>query len=172
MNAAPQTSSSTVTPSQRELGEKLIRGNITPAQFLGLSQERMYEMATLGHRLMAEGQFQPALDIFKGLVAASPYDSVFHCNLAALYVELQRFPEALVEYTQALQLNVANVDALVGRSELLLREEKVAEALQDIQAALQLDPEARRESTQWARATLMMLQKMADAAEATEGKQP
>jgi tetratricopeptide (TPR) repeat protein len=172
MNEALQTSLDLSTPGQLEAGQQLIRGEITPAQFLGLSQKRLYEMATLGHNLMAEGQLEGALDIFKGLVAASPYDSVFHLNLAATYTQLQRFPEAMEEYTRALQLNVANVDALVGRSELLLREGKVTEALQDLQLALQLDPEARRETTQRAHATLSVLQSMADEAEKAQAAQP
>jgi tetratricopeptide (TPR) repeat protein len=76
------------------------------------------------------------------------------------------------EFTQALQLNVANVDALVGRSELLLREGKVAEALRDLEAALRLDPEAQLESTQRGRATLLVLQAMADEAEKAPGGKP
>lgn len=164
MNPTPQTS--------HELGERLIRGQITPAQYLGLSQKRLYEIAALGHEQLMESRPQAALDIFKGLVAASPYDSVFHCNLAAAYAQLQRFPEAMEEFTQALQLNVANVDALVGRSELFLREGQLAEALQDLKAALQLDPEAERESTQRARATLTVLQNLADEAEMAPGHQP
>lgn len=172
MNPTSQTPNAAPTPNPAEWGDRLIRGQITPAQYLGLSQKRLYDIATLGHNLLTEGKLQPALDIFKGLVAASPYDSVFHCNLAATYAQLQRFPEAMEEFTQALQLNIANVDALVGRSELLLREGKVAEGLQDLESALRLDPEAQRESTQRGRATLQVLQAMADEAERAQGSQP
>jgi tetratricopeptide (TPR) repeat protein len=169
MNAPLQTSTHTLSSSQQEQGEQLLRGNITPGQFLGLTPERLYEFATLGHHLLMEGNPQAALVMFKGLVAASPYDSVFHGNLAATYAQLERFPEAMEAFTTALRFNLANVDALVGRSELLLREGKVAEALQDLEAALGLDPQAERESTQRARATLMLLGKMADTAEDGEG---
>ena len=172
MNPTPQTPHTAPAPTSAEWGERLIRGQITPAQYLGLSDERLYEIATLGHNQLSEGKFQAALDIFKGLVAASPYDSVFHCNLASTYAQLQRFPEAMEEFTQALQLNVANVDALVGRSELLLREGKVAEALRDLEAALRLDPDAQLESTQRGRATLLVLQAMADEAEKAPGGKP
>ncbi len=163
MNELPQPSHHPLAPSQQELGEKLLRGNITPAQYLGISPQRLYEFATLGHRLLRDGNLQAALTLFKGLVAASPCDSVFHCNLAAAYAQLERFPEAMEAYTQALRFNLANVDALVGRSELLLRQGQVAEALQDLEGALRLDPQAERESTQRARATLLLLGKMADA---------
>jgi tetratricopeptide (TPR) repeat protein len=159
-------------PSHTEMGQRLISGDITPAQFLGISQEQLYEIATLGHNMMSQGQLQQAMDIFKGLVAASPYDSVFHCNLAAVHAQEQRYAEAMEEYTQALELNLANVDALVGRSELYLREGKVAEALADIKAALELDPQAQQETAQRARATLMVLQKMAEDEELAQAAKP
>ena len=176
MNSSPRPpESGTPSPSSlssTELGERLILGELTAAQYLGFSQQRLYEIATIGHTLLNEGKLPAALDIFKGLVAASPYDSVFHCNLAAAYVQLQRLPEAMSEYTQALELNVANVDALVGRSELLLRAGKVGEALHDIQLALEFDPNLQRETTQRARANLLLLQAMADTVEAPPSARP
>ncbi|WNG62964.1 tetratricopeptide repeat protein [Archangium gephyra] len=123
----------------------------------------LYQIATRGHEMLKTGKFQDALDIFKGLVAASPYDSVFHCNLGSTYAHLEKYAEAKDEYTRALELNIGNVDALVGRSELLLREGNVNGAVQDIQSALKLDPEAKRENTKRARATLTMLQKAGKA---------
>lgn len=151
-----------------ELAERLIAGEITPAEFLGLTQQSLYGIATVGYEMLKTGRFQHALDIFQGLVAASPYDSVFHTNLAATYAGLERYDEAKASYTDALRYNIANVDALVGRSELYLRENKIPEALQDLQAALKLDPEAQRDTTKRARVTLMVLKKMADEASAAK----
>lgn len=168
MTETPRTTGNPTPPRQDELAERLIAGDMTLAQFLGLSQERLYEIATLGHRLLTQGQPQQAIVLFTGLVAASPYDSVFHCNLASAYVQVERYSDAMEEYTQALHLNIANVDALALRSELFLREGKVAEALSDIQAALRLDPQASRETTQRARTVLTLLNKMAETVEAAE----
>ncbi len=146
----------------KEAAEKLFLGEVTPGEFLGLSQERLYKIAMMGYEMFKSGQLQGALDIFEGLVAAAPYDSVFHCHLAATYARLERFPDAMSEYNRSLELNIANIDALVGRGELYLRESKVAEAVKDIQRALELDPHAQRETTKRARATLMVLHKMAE----------
>jgi Flp pilus assembly protein TadD len=147
-----------------ELAEKLFLGEITPAEFLGFSTESLYKVATLGYDMVKSGNLQGALDIFEGLVAASPYDSVFHCHLASVYARLERFDEAKAEYTRSLELNIANVDSLVGRGELYLRESKLAEALKDIQRALELDPQASRDTTKRARSTLTLLGKMAEEA--------
>jgi tetratricopeptide (TPR) repeat protein len=157
----PQKPASNTRVISEELGERLVVGEITPAEFLGLSQEMLYEIAKRGHEMLKTGKLQDALDIFKGLVAASPYDSVFHCNLASTYAHLEKFDEAKDEYTRALELNIGNVDALVGRSELFLREGNVPKALEDIQAALKYDPEAKRENTKRARATLTILKEAA-----------
>ncbi len=161
MSNTPQNPAATTRVISEDLGERLIVGEITPAEFLGLSQEMLYEIATRGHEMLKTGKLQDALDIFKGLVAAAPYDSVFHCNLASTYAHLEKYDEAKDEYTRALELNIGNVDALVGRSELFLREGNVPKALEDIQAALKYDPEAKRENTKRARATLTILQKEA-----------
>jgi Flp pilus assembly protein TadD len=156
-NAEPKTRE--IPP---EVAEKLILGEITPGEFLGMSTENLYKLAAMGHELFKSGQIQGALEIFEGLTAAAPYDSVFHTHLAATYARLERFDEAKDTYTRALELNIGNVDALVGRGELYLRESKLPEALKDIQRALELDPQAARDTTKRARASLLVLQKMAE----------
>lgn len=145
-----------------DLAEKLFIGEITPGEFLGMSTESLYKLATVGHEMLKTGQLQAALDIFEGLVSASPYDSVFHCHLAATYARLERLEEARESYTQALNYNIANVDAMVGRGEIYLRLNNIPEALNDLQAALKADPQAQRDSTKRARTMLAMLQKMAE----------
>jgi len=71
-----------------EVAEKLFLGEITPAEFLGMSNENLYKLAAMGHDLFKSDQIQGALEIFEGLTAASPYDSVFHTHLAATYARL------------------------------------------------------------------------------------
>lgn len=161
MTTSPQKPESTTLAIPPEAGEKLVLGEITPAEFLGIPRERLYEIAARGHDLLVTGKLKDALEIFKGLVAASPHDSVFHCNLASVYTHLEQYPEAMESYTRALELNIGNIDALVGRSELFLREEKVTEALKDIKAVLKYDPEGKRENSKRARATLAALQSAA-----------
>lgn len=167
MSDKPQEKAATKRVLSSEDVEKLALGEITPAQFLGMSKDELYKLATLGHEMFKSGQIQGSLEIFEGLVAASPYDSVFHCHLAASYARMERFEEAKKSYTRSLELNIANVDALVGRGELYLRESKLPEALKDIQQALKLDPQATRDTTKRARATLLALQRMAESEEGT-----
>lgn len=147
-----------------ELAAKLIGGQITLAEFTGLSRETLYEIAQIGYRMLNSGKLEQAREIYRGLVAADPYDSVFHCHLAAAHHRLGDLDEALKEYTQALQFNYANADALVGRGELYLHQERLPEAVNDLRKATELDPLAEKPATVRARAILLALNEAANKA--------
>jgi tetratricopeptide (TPR) repeat protein len=157
----------------KELGERLIRGEMTVGEFLGLSPTALYAIANVGYQMLTTGKLEAALTIYKGLVQASPFDSVFHCHLGATLYAMGEHEEAIESYTKALQFNRQNADALAGRGELFLRMNKVTEGLADLKAAIEADPEAKRASTLRARATLGMLKKAAEqqrAEQANAGK--
>ena len=148
------------------LTEELIRGEVTLGQFLGMSNERLYKYAATGHQMLQAGRTKVALQIFEGLVAASPHDTVFRAQLGAAYMTVDRVDDAFDEYDQALRFNSSNVDALVGRGEIHLRRGKVPEGLKDLSKAIEYDPGLRRKSTQRARGTLLALKKQAEQAKA------
>lgn len=152
------------TQLEQEAAEKMIRGEITLGQFLGMSRKALYDFANTGHQLLQAGSTQQALQIFKGLVAADPYDSVFHCQLAATYMTLEQFDEAFEEFEQSLRFNPGNVDALVGRGEIHLRRGNVPAGLADFTQATQRDPELKHRSTQRARSMLIVLSQQAQSA--------
>lgn len=149
------------------IGEAVIRGEITLAQFLNLSNEDLYKWANSAYQLLQAGSTQQALAIYQGLVAASPMDAVFHAQLAAAYMTLERFDEAFDEFTMALRFNEGHVDALVGRGEVYLRRGQVPEALADLSAAIQKDPGLKRAATRRAHATLLALKQQAEQAKKT-----
>ena len=152
----------------QELGERLLRGDITVGEFFGLSQRSLYGIANIGHQMLTSHNFEGARDIFEGLVAAAPYDSVFRTHLGAVYANLERYDEALEQYTKAINFNYANSDALAGRGELLLRAKRLPEAVQDLQAAVKYDPSSQKASTPRARTILTLLAKAAEEARTAE----
>jgi len=145
-----------------ELAERLVKGEITLGEFFGLSPNVLYGIAKIAYQLLNTGRVDAALDIYKGLVAASPYDSVFHCHLAACYYTRENYDLAMKHFERSLEINLSNVDALVGRGELYLRKGMIPEALGDWKKAIDLDPEAKRASSKRARSNIMMLKEMAD----------
>jgi len=144
------------------VAEAVIRGELTLGQFLGISDEQLYGWANKAHQLLQAGSTSQALQIFKGLVVASPTNAVFHAQLAATYMTLERFDEAFEEFQLALQFNDGHVDALVGRGEIHLRRGHVPEALADLSKAIQRDPGLNRRATQRAHATLRTLKQQAE----------
>ena len=140
-----------------ELGEKLINGEMTLGEFVGLSESAQYAIANLAFQSLDAGRPEKALPLYEGLVAASPNDSVFHCHLAATHYALNNLDKAFEHYDSAIRLNKANADALAGRGELYLQRQEVLKAAADFKAALEADPQGLRLSTLRARTALSML---------------
>ncbi|HKE59238.1 MAG TPA: hypothetical protein VKB46_21160 [Pyrinomonadaceae bacterium] len=137
---------------------KLARGEIILAEVLGLDRDSLYEIAHLGFSLFSSGKLREAKQIYAGLVAADPYDSVFHCHLGAVHHRLHETEAAYQQYTEALKFNCANVDALVGRGELQLEGNQLGGAVADLKRAIEIDPSLTRPSLVRARALLQAIQ--------------
>jgi tetratricopeptide (TPR) repeat protein len=139
------------------LAARLVGGQINLAEFVGLRRATLYAIAGVAYQMLNSGRVEQARQIYRGLVAADPYDSVFRCHLAAAHQRLGELDEAVGEYTAALRFNYANVDALAGRSEILLQRGRINEAVQDLRAVLTHDPQGTRATTLRARAILQAL---------------
>lgn len=148
---------------QREWAAKLANGEITLAEYVGLSKKELYVIANQAYQLLQSGRLEEARDIYKGLVAADPYDSVFHCHLGAAQLRLGDEDEALKQFDLALQYNIANIDALAARGEIYLNRGKINEAVADLGKAIELDAEGKRASTVRARAALTSLREQLTA---------
>lgn len=135
----------------------LVQGGMTIAEMVGLSTTDLYEIARRAHTMLKAGQVDDAERIYRGLVVASPFDSVFHTHLGVALQAKDQAEEALQHFDLALQFNRQNVEALVGRGELRLKLGRTPEALQDLREAVAADPDAKKPATQRARMMLHML---------------
>ncbi|HKR13340.1 MAG TPA: tetratricopeptide repeat protein [Pyrinomonadaceae bacterium] len=127
-----------------DLPARLIRGELTLARVFGLDDDALYEIAQVGYGLFNSGNLREAKQIYSGLVAADPYDSVFHCHLAAVHHSLGELDHAFRHYTEALKLNWANVDALVGLGEIQLSRGDLAAGISSLKQAIEIDPSMQR----------------------------
>lgn len=156
MNKAPKIENFDATRSE-EMNEKLATGQITLAEYAGIGKEQLYEIAKQAYQLLNSGKLDEAEVIYSGLVAADPYDSVFHCHLGAVHFRKGDMEKAFDEYSASIRLNIANVDALAARGEIFLQRGELKEGIEDLRKALENDAEAKRPSTQRARALLLSL---------------
>jgi len=146
---------------KHEIQEKLVTGQITISEAVGLNRKQLYAIARRGYQLMNSGKLEEARQIYAGLVAADPFDSVFHCHLGAIHWRMGNVEEAFNEYDASLRYNIANVDALAGRGELYLLKGEVKKGIEDLRKALENDPNAFRPATVRARALLVSLRQVA-----------
>ena len=137
-----------------DLPARLIRGELKLARVFGLDDDALYQIANIGYGLLISGNLGEAKKIYAGLVAADPYDSVFHCHLAAVHHSLGELDEAFSQYTEALKLNLANADALVGLGEIQLSRGELAAGISTLKKAIEIDPDGAKPSTQRAQSLL------------------
>ncbi len=137
--------------------EKLFDGEMTIAEYVGLDKQELYNIARKGFQLVETGQLEEAKIIYEGLVAADPYDSVFHCQLGGIYFKQKDFEGAFDEYNASIRYNLANVDALAGRGELYLMQEKYEAGIEDLRKAVENDPQRTKKSSMRARGLLLSL---------------
>lgn len=123
--------------------EKFVLGEITWAQFQGMSHDEAYNIAEYGYALYEEGRYHDSRIVFESLVLANPYDAYFHTMLGAVYQQLDMREEAAEEYTTAIELDSGHLNAYVNRGELLLLNGEFERALPDLQKAVELDPDAK-----------------------------
>lgn len=162
MTAELQTPAAGSPAFPADLAASLMRGEVTLAQVFGLDQNTLYEIARLGFDLLNSGKTREAKQIYAGLVAADPYDSVFHCHLGAAHHRLGELNEAFAQYSAALELNFASCDALVGRGEIFLSRGEISKGLADLKSAVSFDHEGSRPSSARARALVQALQRAAE----------
>lgn len=126
--------------------EKFLMGDITWAQFQGMTMDEAYNVAEYGYQLFQEGRFHDALKIFEGLVICNAYDAYFHTMLGATYQQLDMVDEALEQYGIAVDIDPKHLHAYVNRGELRLQRSEFEGALQDLKHALEIDPTGKDEA--------------------------
>ena len=142
---------------KREVQGKLASGQINIASAVGISQKQLYAIAWRGFQLFNSGRLEEARQIYAGLVAADPFDSVFHCHLGAVLWRMGDLDRAFEEYDASIRFNIANIDALAGRGELFLLKGEINQAIRDLRKSVELDPKGERPASVRARALLLSL---------------
>jgi tetratricopeptide (TPR) repeat protein len=136
-----------------------VLGNITLGELEGISKKVQYEIADRGFKLLNEGKLDQSEKIYKGLITLDPFDSYFHTVLGSIHQRRDLKNEAIEEYTRALKVNPYNATALANRGEIFFQQGRVLEATQDIQAAIECDPDCKEPATVRCRVLAMALAK-------------
>ncbi|MEZ4271944.1 MAG: hypothetical protein R3C68_11100 [Myxococcota bacterium] len=134
--------------------EKFVMGEMTLAEFQGMTIDEAYAIAEHGYAFFEGGRYEDARVIFEGLSACNPYDAYFHNMIGAIYQQLDRREEALDRYTLAIVLDREHAPAFVNRAELLLERGNFEIATEDLKRVIELDPDAKTQAGMRARALM------------------
>jgi len=143
------------------------RGEATWAEVEGMTFEEAKAIAQVGCDLAGAGRYEEARILFEGLVEGNPRDSASRAALGTVYQKLGRLPEAVTEYSAALERDPANPVALVNRGELYLQQGN-RQGFTDIANAVEADPEGQTSAGRRAKAlvraiALAAVEKMKEA---------
>ncbi len=124
-----------------------VLGRITLGELEGINKRAQYELAELGYGYLQAGQHEEALRIFRGLALLDPYDAYFQLALGWIAHKERRLDDAEQHLSRSLAINPYSVAAHTSRGEVRLLRGQIAEAVEDLEAAIELDPEANDPAT-------------------------
>ena len=136
---------------------QFMAGTINLGELEGINRDQQYDMATIGHQLLAQGKLTDAEQIFRGLTALNPSDAYFQLALGAVHQRKEELVEAEAAYTRALALHPKNSPALANRGEIRILAGRLVDGAKDLNDAVLADPEARLPTTKRALTTLSIL---------------
>ena len=136
------------------------------ADKLGLDNEQMAAILTLGDQLFRQGRLEEAKKVFEGLAALDETNPYFFAMLGAISQQCRNFEDAVNWYTRALNIFSQDVHALTNRGESYLNLQKLPQAAADFQGAIRLDQDGNNPAGSRARLLVEMTrQALALAAE-------
>lgn len=103
-------------------------------------QARFAEAKAAGNAAFAAGRFDESLVHYSQCMLLAPKDAVIPSNRSQALLKLQRWHEAEVDASTALDIDPAQVKALFRRAQARRQLRKFAQALADCDALAKLDP--------------------------------
>jgi tetratricopeptide (TPR) repeat protein len=132
--------------------KRFFKGEMTLAQIMGVTLDEAYALAEYAYTMFEQGRTREARQIVESLVVQNPKDAYLHTLLGAIYWKLDMPEEAVEEYGYAIEMDPNNIPALTNRGEILLQHGEMDTALDDLKAAIELDPAGKHPSAARARA--------------------
>ena len=137
--------------------QDLLGGELKWAELVEWTSEKLHETAKQGYSQYEAGQYNKAEIIFKGLTVLDPDNFYYHQMLGATFQQQRKFPEAIVEYSIALDLKPADMTSLTNRGEVYYELKLWDLADADFDKAISLDPAGEN---RWANRSRLLKKKV------------
>jgi Flp pilus assembly protein TadD len=133
--------------------DKILQGDLSWADLSQYTPEKLLKIAELGYEQFRLGQYDRSERIFKGLTVVDPDNYYYHQMLGATFQRKEKFPEAIVEYSVAADLNPKDLVSLTNRGEIYFKLGIYELAGVDFDRAIALDAKS---DDQWANRSRML----------------
>ena len=120
-----------------------VEGELSWADVLNLSPESLEIAAEVGYAQFKNGRYEDAEKCFKALTVLDFKNPYYHGMLGTILQREKRDAEAIVEYTQALELKPDDIVSLTNRGEIFMKSGWMKQAKADFAKAMTLDTDGK-----------------------------
>lgn len=133
------------------------------ATVAGLNTKDLKRVCQTGFTKLRHGRYQEAKEIFEVLSFVDSKNFLHHLALAGAYQKLDSFLDALFQYSEVLEIDSKNTNALVNRGEIFLRKKAYKKAAQDFKEAMLADPKGKDRFANRARSLVIAIKRSLQA---------
>jgi len=101
--------------------DKMVAGDLSWADLSQYTPEKLLKIAEMGYDQFRIGQYDKAERLFKGLTVIDPSNYYYHQMLGAIFQRKDMYPEAVVEYSVAVNLNPQDLVSMTNRGEIYFK---------------------------------------------------
>lgn len=138
-----------------DAARKVLSGEMSLSSLLAIPRQELTDMAAFAYELWRQGRRQEARKMFDALVATDPALYYGHAGLGLVAMQEENFAEAETHLTRAAALEPGDPAVQANLGEVLLRRERLQEALPVLQRAVAGDPTLRHPGAARAAAILI-----------------
>lgn len=138
---------------------RFLTDQITYSQLTGVSQKELSRISEIAHIKLKHGRIHEAQKIFDCLVQLDNKNPFYRVCLGGAYQKLNRFVDAVYEFSEALKLKKDDLPSLVNRGEIYLKHKNYKRAAEDFRSAILLDPHGRNMYANRARSLVIAIKR-------------
>ncbi|MDO8461225.1 MAG: tetratricopeptide repeat protein, partial [Deltaproteobacteria bacterium] len=130
------------------------------ADLFALPPEKLHEMAKVGYLQFENGRYDKAEAIYRGLTILDVENYYYHSMLGAIYQRQEKWPEAMLEYSVAIDINPKDIVSKTNRGEVYYKLGLLDEARADLEESIFADPQGK---DSWANRARMLMKQIETA---------
>ncbi|MBI1910188.1 MAG: tetratricopeptide repeat protein [Deltaproteobacteria bacterium] len=134
-----------------------LTGEMKWVDLFTLPPEKLHEIAEEGYHQFQNARYDKAEIIYKGLAILDPDNYYYHSMLGAIYQRQEKWPEAVLEYSIAVDVKPDDTVSYTNRGEVYFKLGLYDEARIDLKKAAGRDP---KQEDAWGNRARMLLKQM------------